>query len=124
MACSAWAEPTVDPFITHMAQTVTFAFGGVGIAGVTSQGEKDYKTIFARPTARADFEKVFADGTPAAQCYALAALFQLDRAKYRKLADVLRASNKTVTMMQGCIMTSEQAKFVLTLIESGTYSRY
>jgi len=52
MQGQARPDSTLDQF----AQTGVFAFGGVGFAGLTSQGEKDYQLIMARSTALADFE--------------------------------------------------------------------
>jgi len=52
MQGQARPDSTLDQF----AQTGVFAFGGVGFAGLTSQGEKDYQLIMAGSTALAEFE--------------------------------------------------------------------
>jgi len=39
------AAPTVDAAFERLTKVGLFAFGGVGFAGNTSPGEKDYKVI-------------------------------------------------------------------------------
>jgi hypothetical protein len=58
-----YAAERSDPIVDRMAEVNLFAFGGVGFAGVISEGERDYRLILSRPSAQADFEKLFAVGT-------------------------------------------------------------
>lgn len=74
----ALAEQPADPPLHGLAGVGVFAFGGVGIAGVTSQGEKDYRVILSRSSALAEFEKLFATGNPQAKAYALVGIRALD----------------------------------------------
>lgn len=61
----------VDTVVERLTKVEIFAFGGVGYAGTTSPGEKDYKAILSRPTALADFEQLYSSGNAMAKAYAL-----------------------------------------------------
>jgi hypothetical protein len=63
-----------DALLNRMAKVHAFAFGGVGFGFATSEGELDYRTLLARPSAREDFERLFAMGNAQAKCYALVGL--------------------------------------------------
>jgi hypothetical protein len=78
--------------VDRLAKVQRFGFGGMGIAGVTTEGEKDYRAILAAPNAEAAFENVWATGTPAAKCYALAGLHKLNSAKFKPLVDCFNDS--------------------------------
>src|SRR5882672_9258145 len=93
--CSlAFASEPADPVFDRLAKVGIFAFGGVGFAGITSRGELDYKIIFSRPTALRDFERLYAVGTPQAQCYALVGIHILDPKKFQELAKSLTKSTE------------------------------
>ena len=83
-----------------------YAFGGVGYAGRTSQGELDYRAIMAERPERALklFETVFAEGNGQAKSYALRAIHKLDPAKFKALSDSIRTSEDNVMTMHGCLV--------------------
>jgi|HubBroStandDraft_6_1064221.scaffolds.fasta_scaffold167343_2 hypothetical protein len=116
------AETPSDPVVTRIAYVDHFAFGGVGFAGVTSPGEKDYRLILARPSAFADFEKLFAVGNIQAKCYALVAIRDLDHRKFAVLASQLRNSKDQVRVMSGCIVSQQALSSVIARVESGVFS--
>ena len=70
-AATAQSGEPVDLPFERLANIDRFAFGGIGYAGLTSQGEKDYKLILARPSAMADFERLLSSGNSQAKSYAL-----------------------------------------------------
>ena len=121
MATRSFADQA-DPIVTRMAKVDQFSFGGVGFAGVMSQGETDFKLILARPSASADFERVFARGNLQAKAYALVAMHSLDLKKFKTLSDLVRLSNEKVTIMQGCILSKKGMGLVVNAIESGAYN--
>ena len=41
-----------------------FAFGGIGVAGTTSEGEVAFREIYDRPSAKDDFLKLLISGNP------------------------------------------------------------
>ena len=57
-----------DAVVERLAKTGVFAFGRVGYAGIISPGETDYRTVFNRSSAKADFEKLYSTGNLQAKC--------------------------------------------------------
>jgi hypothetical protein len=53
-----WAVTTyaADPLQT-LSSIHDFAFGGIGVAGTTSEGEVVFREIYNRPSAKEDFLK-------------------------------------------------------------------
>ena len=113
----------VDPTLERLAKVDTFAFGRVGYAGVTSQGEKDYKIILSRPSALADFEKLFTAGNAQAKSYALVGIRALSPERWKELLSKLRDSKDQVATESGCIVDHEPLGTVLKRIEAGDYSK-
>ena len=119
---SLFAADSHDRVVESLLKVPQFAFGGVGFAGVTSEGEKDYTAILARPSAQNDFEKAFQTGNIEAKCYALVALFKLNHDKFVQLAAPLRKSDAQVNSMTCCIVTKRAVSAVVSEIETGLYS--
>jgi hypothetical protein len=90
---------------------------------VISDGEQDYRSILARDSALADFEKLYSQGNLPAKCYALVGIKKLNPARFKELARRLRTSNDKVATMHGCILSDEAFADVVRQIESGQYSR-
>jgi hypothetical protein len=121
-ALGLFAADSHDKAMDRLLKVEHFAFGGVGFAGVTSQGEKDYTQILARPSAAADFEKIYQKGNLQAKCYALAGLFNVSRDKYSELSDSLHHQSSPVAVMTGCIMSHQSVASVIDQIGAGAYS--
>jgi hypothetical protein len=114
-----------DPVVARLSRVSMFAFGGIGIAGIRTQGENDYRDLLSRgAAAKEDFEEVFAHGTPEAKVYALAALRQLDRTAYKSLVAPVRFSPIEVHVGRGCILGARRMGDLIKEIESGGYSAY
>src|SRR5262249_39669481 len=54
-----------------LAEVEEFAFGGVGVAGIESQGERFFRAVMDSNDALATFQKILGSGTAAAKLYAL-----------------------------------------------------
>jgi hypothetical protein len=119
----AQALESVDPAFDRLATVDRFAFGPVGYAARISQGEKDYKVILSRPSAMADFERLFAVGNPQARLYALAGIRTLNDVRFKDLARPLRGSRQQVLTQSGCVGTYESFSDVLGRIDAGDYSQ-
>jgi hypothetical protein len=118
---------TTGPFeaaFNRLAKVEHFAFGGVGYAGQISQGQKDYEIILSRPSALADFERLYAAGNPQAKAYALVGIRKINPERFKQLAQPLRDSQENVVTMGGCIVSHETFAGVIRNIESGNYDRY
>jgi hypothetical protein len=113
------AQP--DAVLDRLAKVERFAFGPTGYAGVTSSGEKDFRTVLGRGSALTDFEKLFAEGNLQAKSYALVGIHKLNPTRFKELARPLRDSKESVTTMKGCIISDEPFAFILKQIESGKY---
>jgi hypothetical protein len=122
-AASALPSEPVDSTFERLAKVDRFAFGGIGYAGITSQGEKDYKLILARPFALADFEKLLSVGNPQAKSYALFGIRVLNPDRFKELLRNLRESKTEVVTQSGCIEYNEPLGAVLKHIEAGEYSK-
>jgi hypothetical protein len=120
----AHAGDSVDPVLDRIARVDRFAFGGTGYAGVISQGEKDYRAILSRPSAEADFEKLFAVGNSQGKSYALVGLRALDARRFKQISRSLRNSTEEVVTQSGCIVYHESIGVVLRRITAGDYSFY
>ena len=112
-----------DTAVERLTRVERFVFGGVGIAGVISSGEEDYRAILARPSATADFERLFSTGNIQARCYALVGIRKLNPERFKELKQSLRNSNKQVATMKGCIVSHEPLEDVIKQIDAGRYSR-
>jgi hypothetical protein len=121
-AAAQSGEPVDSPF-ERLAKVDRFAFGGIGYAGITSQGEKDYKLILARSSAMADFEKLLSLGNPQAKSYALVGVRFLNADRFRELSRTFRDTKEKVVIQSGCIEYQESLETVLKHIEAGEYSR-
>ena len=98
-----------------------FAFGGVGFAGVTSEGEKAYRAIAGGTNALALFSAVLTNGNAPAKLYALCGIRQLSPRTFDTHAKSLLMANPEVETMSGCIVRHEFATNIVARIASGSY---
>jgi hypothetical protein len=122
-AASAQPSEPVDSTFERLAKVDRFAFGGIGYAGFTSQGERDYKLISARSSALADFEKLLSVGNPQAKSYALFGIRAINPVRFKELSRILCESKIEVVTQSGCIEYKEPLGTVLKHIEVGGYSK-
>jgi hypothetical protein len=111
-----------DEVLSRLARVEQFAFGGVGYAGVTSQGEKDYRVVLSHSSALADFEKLYSAGNLQAKSYALVGIRKLNSDRFKELSQSLRDSKDEVTTLHGCIVSHEPLGALVRQIEGGKYS--
>jgi hypothetical protein len=115
-----------DPFSVALKQLSTvkiFAFGGIGYAGTTSQGEADFKVIMSQPPAIAlkTFELLYATGNTQAKGYALAGILKLDRRRFNELHAALHSSGEKLATEKGCLISEQLVREVADDLESGKY---
>jgi len=117
------AQDALSAAMERIARTQAFAFGGVGFAGITSPGEKDFRIILSQPPAiaLASFEKLYATGNAQAQGYALAGIRKLDPKHFAELMSSVKDSKERVATMAGCIMETRTLGAVAREIESGQF---
>jgi hypothetical protein len=120
---SAQQDNSVDAAFDRLAHVDRFAFGGIGYAGVTSEGEKDFRLILARRTALADFERLLSVGNSQAKLYALAGIRKLSPGRFEVLSRPFGGSKEKVMTQSGCIVWHDTLATVLKQIMAGQYSR-
>lgn len=108
--------------VERLAKVEIFALGPIGYAGITSQGEKDYRVVLSRSSASADFERLFSLGNPQAKSYALVGLHAVNPNRFKEIASSLHDSKDDVTSESGCIVFHESLGTVLKHIEAGDYA--
>jgi len=120
-----WAVTThaADPLQT-LSSIHDFAFGGIGVAGTTSEGEVAFREIYDRPSATDDFLKLLNSGNPQAKCYALVALRGLNPQVYSSKIEEYKKDKTTVTTIGGCMIAVFPMSSVATNIEAGYYDSY
>lgn len=109
--------------LNRIASTKVFAFGGIGYAGVTSPGEKDFRMLMAqpKPLALQSFEKLYATGNGQARAYALAGIRELNPAEFNQLMRSMRSSGEKISTMEGCILEQQAFIDVAARLEAGRY---
>jgi hypothetical protein len=122
-AAAAQSGGSSDSTFERLAKVDRFAFGGIGYAGVISQGEKDYKVIFSRASAMADFERLLLVGNSQAKGYALVGIRALGPSRFKELSHSMRDSKEGLLTEKGCIVSHEPLGVVLNRIEAGEYSK-
>jgi hypothetical protein len=117
------ADERPEATVKRLAGVGRFAFGGVGFAGVISDGETDLKLVLSQPSpdALASLARLYAHGNPQAKAYALAGIKNLSRPRYRELLAVAKASMDEVLVMRGCVTTREPLWQVAKEIDAGGF---
>ena len=101
----------------NLAKAPYFAFGGVGFAGTTSEGEVAYKKMLACDDAEDQLVKIFESGTNPAKAYALHGLHSLKSKRYPEFKKRFLKKAPSVKRMSGCIMGKETAAQIIAYIE-------
>jgi hypothetical protein len=104
-----------------LAEVEEFAFGGVGVAGIESQGERFFRGVMDEPDAVAIFRKILGNGTAAAKLYALCGIRLLSQKDFDSSAAPLMKSNATVTVMRGCMISKERVGDLARQIGAGSF---
>jgi hypothetical protein len=116
--------PTPQQAYEQLLSVGRFAFGGVGYAGVTSEGEKAYRAIAAGTNALAVFCAVLTNGNAQAKLYALCGIRQFAPRIFEAQSKPLLIANPQVETMSGCLVSHEFASNVVARIASGSYDAY
>ena len=109
---------------TDLQRTATFALGGVGYAGVMSEGERTLREILKEADATARLESILPKASAAGQLYALLGLRRRDRAAYQRALEKYRANDANVQTMRGCILMRESFRKLVDQIERGEYDAF
>jgi hypothetical protein len=102
----------------------SFAFGGIGVAGLMSEGERNLRAVLERPDASQQLQNAFSHATPADKLYILVGLRRCDRAAYQKVFDSLARPNDDVEVARGCMISREPFRQLLSEVQDGRFDDY
>lgn len=107
---------------SRLEKTPIFAFGGIGFAGTTSEGEIAFHAIFTSASAESDCLRLLKTGNAQAKCYALVGLRLKDRARFSEQVKPLISSKEEVQTCAGCTMMKQRISSILASIQRGNYN--
>jgi hypothetical protein len=107
-----------------LAAAKALAFGGVGVAGLMSEGERNLRAVLGRPEASQQLQAALAQATPACMLYILVGLRRCDRAAYQKVFDSLSRPGDDVEVVRGCMISKQPFRQLLTQIQDGRFDDY
>ena len=119
------AAPTSESTnVRDLVAAKLFAFGGVGVAGLMSEGERNLRAVLERSDASQQLQGALAHATPAGELYILVGLRQCDRAAYQKIFGSLVRPNADVQVARGCMISREPFRQLLSQIQDGRFDDY
>jgi len=107
-----------------LAAAKSLAFGGVGVAGLMSEVERNLRAVLQQPDAAQQLQAALAHATPAGTLYILVGLRRCDRAAYQKVFDSLSRPSDEVEVVRGCMVSKEAFRQVLSQIQDGRFDDY
>src|SRR5207237_5947460 len=107
-----------------LAAERSFAFGGVGVAGLMSEGERNLRAVLEQPDASQQLQAALAHATPAGELYILVGLRRCDRAAYQKIVGSVAIPNGDVEVARGCMISREPFPRLLSQIQGGRFDDY
>jgi hypothetical protein len=107
-----------------LAAAKSSAFGGVGAAGLMSQGERNLRAVYSGPGASQQLQAALAHATPAGKVYILVGLRRCDPAAYQKIFGSLARPIDDVEVARGCIISREPFHQLLSQIQDGRFDDY
>jgi hypothetical protein len=121
ISAGTWSENSAAH---DLAAAKSLAFGGVGVAGLMSEGERNLRAVLERPDASRQLQAAFAHATPAGKLYILVGLRRCDRAAYQNVFASLARSNNKVEVVRGCMISKESFGQLLSQIQDGRFDDY
>jgi hypothetical protein len=107
-----------------LAAAKSFAFGGVGVVGLMSEGERNLRAVLERPDASQQLQAALAHATPAGELYILVGLRRCDPPAYQKVFGSLADPNGDVEVARGCMISREPFRQLLSQIQEGRFDDF
>ena len=107
-----------------LAAAKSLAFGGVGVAGLMSEGERNLRAVLEQLDPSQQLQAALAHATPAGKLYILVGLRRCDRAAYQKAFGSLAPPGDDVEVVRGCMISKEPFRQVLSQIQGGRFDDY
>src|SRR5947208_4014221 len=118
------ASESANSVARDLAAAKFFAFGGIGVAGLMSEGERNLRAVLERPDASQQLQAALAHATPAGELYMLVGLRRCDRAAYQKIFSSLARPNDDVEVARGCMISHEPFRQLLSEVQDGRFDDY
>jgi hypothetical protein len=118
------SAPSQNSAARDLAAAKSFAFGGIGVAGLMSEGERNLRAVLQQSDASTQFQAVVTQATPAGKLYILVGLRKCDRAAYQKVSGSLAVPNDNVEVARGCMISKESFRQLLSEIQDGRFDDY
>jgi hypothetical protein len=118
------ADSSENSAADNLAAAKSFAFGGVGVAGLMSEGERNLRAVLERPDASQQLQAAIAHATPAGELYILVGLRRCDRVAYQKILGSLARPNGDVEVARGCMISREPFRQLLSEVHDGRFDDY
>ena len=100
------------------------SIGGVGAAGIMSQGERNLRAVLGQSDASQQLQTALGHATPAGKLYILVGLRRCDPAAYQKVIDSVARPDDDVEIARGCMITREPFRQLLSQIRDGRFDDY
>ena len=107
-----------------LAAAKSFAFGGVGVAGLMSEGERNLRVVLDGSDASRQLQAVLSHATPVGELYILVGLRRCDSAAYQKIFASLPRPNADVEVARGCMISREPFRQLFSQIQDGQFDDY
>jgi hypothetical protein len=107
-----------------LAAAKSLAFGGVGVAGLMSEGERNLRAVLERPDASQQLQAALDHATSAGTLYILVGLRQCDHGAYQKVFDSVALPNDDVEVVRGCMISKVPFRQLLSQIQDGRFDNY
>ena len=118
------AATSENSAVRDLAAAKSLAFGGVGVAGLMSEGERNLRAVLEQPDPSQQLQAALAHATSAGKLYILVGLRRCDRAAYQKVFDSLARPSDDVEVVRGCMISKEPFRQVLSQIQGGRFDDY
>lgn len=107
-----------------LAAAKTFAFGGIGVAGILSEGERKLRSVLDRSDASQQLQASLVDPTPAGELYILVGLRRCDPTTYQKIFGSIAHRKEAVEVARGCMISREPFDRLLSEIQGGHFDDF
>jgi hypothetical protein len=118
------AAPSENSATRDLAAAKSFAFGGVGVAGLMSEGERNLRAVLQRSDASQELQTALVHATLAAELYILVGLRRCDPAAYQKIFSSLARPNDNIEVAHGCMISREPFRQLLSEIHEGRFDDF
>jgi hypothetical protein len=118
------AAPSENTTAGDLAAAKCFAFGGIGVAGLMSEGERNLRAVLRRRGASQQLQAALACPTLAGKLYVLVGLRRCDPGAYQKIFGSLPRPKNDVEVARGCRISREPFRQLLSQIQDGRFDDY